>query len=408
MKTIMKAYFKLRQNWLIALYVLIVLAGLFGMVNDNLQWQRWSADVNESTNSKDYQATRQYLKNDPKSEIYESGVHNKYINIIQTVTNLSKSQTYITPKQLYQVAPEKYETVKKSLLTYYEPNQSKADRPLILSNTSNKHLLLGGASPWQNDINISLNQVALMGEKVILVLVAIYGVVLLLDQICKFTPFIKSRTGHVSQLSLAQFIYWIVIPFSLIIFMSVLAHLTRFLFIPSQYISIPWQGLLKQGIHVVSLGFILVLAITFVHALVGRVIYQILTLCLGIPALVIAYINMISLFELQYFNEFLVKVPLVVYLVGLAMIFIPLIVRLQSNYSVEQDLAYIRSEKLRLPFYILILVCVLIDFVITACLYTSMRSDILSVVILLGLTVAVPIVFAKLVLNLDVRKLVIK
>ena len=101
MKTIMKAYFKLRQNWLIALYVLIVLAGLFGMVNDNLQWQRWSADVNESTNSKDYQATRQYLKNDPKSEIYESGVHNKYINIIQTVTNLSKSQTYITPKQLY-------------------------------------------------------------------------------------------------------------------------------------------------------------------------------------------------------------------------------------------------------------------------------------------------------------------
>ena len=190
--------------------------------------------------------------------------------------------------------------------------------------------------------------------------------------------------------------------------MSVLAHLTRFLFIPSQYISIPWQGLLKQGIHVVSLGFILVLAITFVHALVGRVIYQILTLCLGIPALVIAYINMISLFELQYFNEFLVKVPLVVYLVGLAMIFIPLIVRLQSNYSVEQDLAYIRSEKLRLPFYILILVCVLIDFVITACLYTSMRRDILSVVILLGLTVVVPIVFAKLVLNLDVRKLVTK
>ena len=47
MKTIMKAYFKLRQNWLIALYVLIVLAGLFGMVNDNLQWQRWSADVNK-------------------------------------------------------------------------------------------------------------------------------------------------------------------------------------------------------------------------------------------------------------------------------------------------------------------------------------------------------------------------
>ncbi|MDN6030074.1 MAG: hypothetical protein L0I48_05610 [Lactococcus plantarum] len=328
--------------------------------------------------------------------------------MIQTVTNLSKSQTYITPKKLYQAAPEKYETVKKNLLTYYEPNQSKVDRPLILSNTINKQLLLGGTSPWQNDINISLNQVAMMGEKVILVLVVIYGVVLLLDQICKFPPFIKSRTGHVSQLSLAQFIYWIVIPFSLIIFISVLAHLTRFLFIPSQYISIPWQGLLKQGIHVVSLGFILVLAITFVHALVGRVIYQILTLCLGIPALVIAYINMISLFELQYLNEFLVKVPLVFCLVGLVMIFIPLIVRLQSNYSVEQDLAYIRLEKLRLPFYILILVCVLIDFVITACLYTSMRSDILSVVILLGLTVAVPIVFAKLVLNLDVRKLVTK
>lgn len=37
MKTIMKAYFKLRQNWLIALYVLIVLAGLVSMINDSVQ-----------------------------------------------------------------------------------------------------------------------------------------------------------------------------------------------------------------------------------------------------------------------------------------------------------------------------------------------------------------------------------
>lgn len=402
----MKAYFKLRQNWLIALYVLIVLAGLIGMINDSVKWHQWETDVKKWTNSKDYQATRKYLKNDPKSRIYEPGVHMKYIDIIQSVTNLSKSQTYITPKNLYQAAPEKYETVKTSLLNYYEPNQSKNDRLLILSNTVNKHLGLGGTSPWQNDINISLNQVALMGEKVILVLVVIYGVVLLLDQICKFTPFIKSRTGNVSQLSLAQFICWIVIPFSLIIFMSLMAHLTRFLFIPSQYISIPWEALIKQGINSLSIALILVLAIAFVNALVGRIFYKLVTFCLGIPALVVMYVNINTLFNLSTFTDTLSRVPLLGYLLGTAIVFIPTIIMLQRHYSVEQDLAYIRSEKLRLPFYILILVCVLLDFVISACLYTSMRSDILSIVILLGLTLVVPIVFAKLVLNLDIRKLV--
>lgn len=408
MKTIMKAYFKLRQNWLITLYVLIVLAGLVSMINDSVTWHQWSANVNNWTNSKDYQATRKYLKNNPKSEIYEPSVHNVYIDIMQTVTNLSNSQNYVTPKELYLAAPQNYETVKSRLLNYYDINQQKDDKLLKMTNSTNKHLRLGGISPWQNDVNISLNQVALMGEKVILGLVAIYGVVLLLDQISKLPPFIKSRTGKVSQLSLAQFIYWTVIPFSLIVIMSLMTHITRGLFISSQYITIPWQSLMKQGIDSLSLGFILVLAIAFVHALVGKVLYQILTLCLGIPALILAYANITHLFGIEFLDNFLTEVPLVVYLAGLMIVFVPIVMLLQSSYSVEQDLAYIRLEKLRLPFYILILVCVLLDFILTIFLYTSMHSDVLSLIVLLGLTVVIPIVFAKLVLNRDIRKLVTK
>ncbi|MDN6118859.1 MAG: hypothetical protein L0I69_03640, partial [Lactococcus sp.] len=78
------------------------------------------------------------------------------------------------------------------------------------------------------------------------------------------------------------------------------------------------------------------------------------------------------------------------------------------HYSLEQDTFYIKLDKLRLPFYSGILVLVILDFVLTFFLPGMSINTPLDIGLLIGLIVCIPIIFAKLVLNKDIRRLFIK
>ena len=62
-----------------------------------------------------------------------------------------------------------------------------------------------------------------MGLNICLAFAALYGILLIVDQLTKVTAFIKGRTGGVNRLNLVQFIYWAGIPLAMIIVLSVIS-----------------------------------------------------------------------------------------------------------------------------------------------------------------------------------------
>ena len=411
MKNIMKVYFKLRKSWLIGLYALIIVAGLTSMANDSVQWHKWEKIVVQSTSKAAYQKTRTYLKTHPKADVYAQDFPNDYRRYLETISMVRTlprdSSEPILAKTIYQFAPLTYDALKTDLLSYYSEDQRNYRSDPYFSTAVLRYIPSVGENGQYTE-QVSINKIGLMGLNICLAFAALYGILLIVDQLTKVTAFIKGRTGEVNRLNLVQFIYWAGIPLAMITVLSVITHLTRTLFIPSQYITIPWKDLLVQGGNSLSISLGMVLLISFVNALVGKPIYKLLTLFLGVPACLLAGSNIVSLLKMPSLNAFLKSIAYPVYFLILLVILLPIIMILHKHYSLEQDTFYIKLDKLRLPFYSGILVLVILDFVLTFFLPSRFISTPLDIGLLIGLIVGIPIIFAKLVLNKDVRRLVIK
>ncbi|MGX7047849.1 hypothetical protein RU86_GL001901 [Lactococcus piscium] len=411
MKNLMKVYFKLRKSWLIGLYALIIVAGLTSMANDSVQWHRWEKIVVQSTSKAAYQKTRTYLKTHPKADIYAQDFPNDYQRYLETIRMIKplpiNNNEPISAKMIYQFAPLTYDALKTDLLSYYSEDKRTYRSDPYFSTAVLRYIPSVGEN-GQHTEQVSINKIGLMGLNICLAFAALYGILLIVDQLTKVTAFIKGRTGEVNRLNLVQFIYWAGIPLVMITFLSVITHLTRSLFIPSQYVAIPWEDLLVQGGNSLSISLGMVLLISFVNVLVGKPIYKLLTLFLGVPACLLAGSNIVSLLNMPSLNAFLKSIAYPVYFLILLVILLPIIMILHKHYSLEQDTFYIKLDKLRLPFYSGILVLVILDFVLTFFLPNRFISTPLDIGLLIGLIVGIPIIFAKLVLNKDIRRLVIK
>lgn len=411
MKNIMKVYFKLRKSWLIGLYALIIVAGLTSMANDSVQWHKWEKIVVQSTSKAAYQKARTYLKMHPKADVYAQDFPNDYRPYLETIRMIKplpiNNNEPISAKMIYQFAPLTYNALKTDLLSYYSEDQRNSWRENTFS-TAVLRYIPAVSENGQYTEQVTINKIGLMGLNICLAFAALYGILLIVDQLTKVTTFIKGRTGEVNRLNLVQFIYWAGIPLAMITVLSVITHLTRSLFIPSQYIAIPWDSLLAQGGNSLSISLGMVLLISFVNALVGKPIYKLLTLFLGVPACLLAGSNIVSLLKMPSLNDFLKSIAYPVYFLILLVILLPIIMILHKHYSLEQDTFYIKLDKLRLPFYSGILVLVILDFVLTFFLPNRFISTPLDIGLLIGLIIGIPIIFAKLVLNKDVRRLVIK
>lgn len=81
---------------------------------------------------------------------------------------------------------------------------------------------------------------------------------------------------------------------------------------------------------------------------------------------------------------------------------------LQSKYSLEQDSSYIRLPKLRLAFYLVIVFFAIFDFLVPLLALRGNNWNAMDSVIHVVVPVVFVVLFAKLVLNKDIRHLVLK
>lgn len=86
-----------------------------------------------------------------------------------------------------------------------------------------------------------------------------------------------------------------------------------------------------------------------------------------------------------------------------AAIVIPIVLVLQKSQSLEQDSFYIKLKALRLPFYIGIVILTIIDFFLPFFMMGRVLDSPLTVVINSVMMVGLLAVFAKLVLDKDIR-----
>ena len=87
----------------------------------------------------------------------------------------------------------------------------------------------------------------------------------------------------------------------------------------------------------------------------------------------------------------------------LAALLIPATVWLQAKYSLEQDRAYIRLPKLRLAFYLVIVCFTILDFLVPLLALRGKSWNMMDTVIKTLVPLVIIVLFAKLVLNKDVR-----
>lgn len=397
MLKIFKAYFKLRKGWIIALYALLLLAGLASMVNDGVQWHKWEKGVSQHTNEKEYQAFRQYYKENNDIDVYKlpsSNSNLKYLNLVTPNPKFYKGER-VTGDTFYQSAPADYKTFKDSLLGYY-PEARRFYDPFEFHYLSDNSKGL---------VDVKINLIALMSQNMLLLFIGAYALALLLDQSKNITAFIGARTGGITKLNAVQFIYWTAIPLALASVLSLVTHLTRQFFIPSQYVTIPWAAVLKMSSNRLSFALIAAIGVSLINALVGKPVYKILTGVLVVPAFGMAIMNVRYLVIYRPISDIVVKIPLYVYLLVFACLAIPIVMMLQKRHSLEQDSFYVKLEPLRLPIYIGILILAVLDFVLPFFVNDMLRSPLdmlLNLVMLVGVTV----VFAKLVLDKDVRNLI--
>jgi hypothetical protein len=398
MKKIFKAYFKLRKGWIIALYALLLLGGLASMVNDSVQWHKWEAAVDKSVTQESYQKFRNYYKENPDIDIRTTTPEDQvfYLNVLSNyVMSVSKKMygdVRLTGEMFYHILPADYQTIRDELLRYY-PSQSHFYSSVDYRNISVVNELT----------SVRFNEVALMGESVLLIFVGAYILAIILDQLKNITAFIGSRTGGITKINLVQFIYWLAIPIGITSVLSLVTHLTRQFFIPSQYTAVPWLKVLELNINALSFVLIVAIGVSLINALVGKPVYKLITGALAIPALMMAIQNVRHLITYRPISDVMITIPSYVWLLVFALLGLPIVIALQKRHSLEQDSFYIKLDKLRLPFYVMIVIMTIIDFVLP--FFRANVTDLpLDMVINLVLLVGIPIVFAKLILNKDVRE----
>ncbi|GAB2022309.1 hypothetical protein RyT2_13830 [Pseudolactococcus yaeyamensis] len=403
MKNVMTAYYRLRKGWLIAFYSLIILAGMVGMVVDSGNWHTWEKQFDKYFSAKEYYQIRDYLGTEQASHMdvydkYEGA--NDYLNLIISDSDIDgevvKKQAGVSPSAYYKLMPAKFETFRERQLAYYVPTDRHAYKDGFAS--SNQILV----SRPDKSIEVSLNAVALIGAP-LLVIVVIYSLMLMFDQWKKLPAFMRSRTGHAGFLLTTQAVYWLIIPFILTICLSVLTQLTRSMFIPAKFVVIPWSAILNYSTDFLAQMLLLVILASFVHALVGNPIYKVITfVCalavFGMTLSVIYGLTGVSVLNNLSYFEFLLATA----------ILIPVTIWLQSKYSLEQDSSYIRLPKLRLAFYLLIVFFTILDFLVPLLALRGNNWNMVDSLIYTIVPIVIVILFAKLVLNKDIRHLLSK
>ena len=232
---------------------------------------------------------------------------------------------------------------------------------------------------------------------------AVFGLMLMFDQWKQLPSFIRSRTGHAGLLLGAQAIYWAIIPFVLAGVMSVVTQLTRSLFIPEKFVTVPWSAILNYSADFLAQMILLVILAGFVHALVGNPIYKVITFICALGALGLSISVFYGLTGIGILNNFNRFSYLTYFLIGGLSILAT--VWLQSKYSLEQDSSYIRLPKLRLAFYLVIVFFTVFDFLVPLFALRGDNWRVMDSVIHVIVPIVLVVLFAKLVLNKDIRHL---
>ncbi|GAX48007.1 hypothetical protein [Pseudolactococcus reticulitermitis] len=397
MKKVFKAYFKLRKGWLITLYALLLLGGLASMVNDGVQWRKWETAVTQYTNEKDYQKFRTYYQENPDMDVYANMLPESkrmYLNLTPINSKFYKVDR-IKGHMIYESAPADYQTFKKDLLRYYPA-------PKYLY-TSQDYRNISGAGRDDKNVFVKFNLIALMDLNILLIFVGAFALAIVLDQSKNVTAFIGARIGGISKVHVVQFIYWTGIPLVMASILSLITHLTRQFFIPIQYVTISGERILQVSGESLSVALIAAIGVSLINALVGKPVYKIMTGVLAVPALAMGIANLRQLITYRPISDILVKTPSFVYLLVFAVIAIPIILILQKRQSLEQDSFYIKLKALRLPFYIGVVILTILDFVLPFFMMGRVMEAPLDVVINLVMIAGVFTVFAKLILDKDVR-----
>ncbi|MGO2764671.1 MAG: hypothetical protein ACTIAI_06155 [Pseudolactococcus laudensis] len=404
MKNVMTAYYRLRKGWLIAFYSLIILAGMVGMVVDSGNWHTWEKQFDKYFSAKAYHEIRDYLGTEQVShaDVYEKYENaNDYLNLIGFRGDIEGPEKPGEPRAsiYYKLMPAKFETFREHQLAYYAPTDKHAYKYDFLSINQ-----IWVSRPGES-IEVSLNAVALIGAP-LLVIVAVFSFMLMFDQWKKLPSFIRSRTGHAGLLLGAQAIYWAIIPFVLAGVMSVVTQLTRSLFIPEKFVTVPWAAILNYSADFLAQMILLAILAGFVHALVGNPIYKVITFICALCALglsISVFHDLTGIGILNNFNQFSY---FVYFMIGGVLILAT--VWLQSKYSLEQDSSYIRLPKLRLAFYLVIVFFAIFDFLVPLLALRGNNWNAMDSVIHVVVPVVFVVLFAKLVLNKDIRHLVLK
>lgn len=188
--------------------------------------------------------------------------------------------------------------------------------------------------------------------------------------------------------------------------MSVVTQLTRSLFIPEKFVTVPWAAILNYSADFLAQMILLAILAGFVHALVGNPIYKVITFICALGALGLSISVFHGLTGIGILNNFNQFSYFVYFMIGGVLILAT--VWLQSKYSLEQDSSYIRLPKLRLAFYLVIVFFAIFDFLVPLLALRGNNWNTMDSVIHVVVPVVFVVLFAKLVLNKDIRHLVLK
>lgn len=409
MKKALKAYWSLRKNFIIGIYAIIIGIAAVGMVNDQIKWNSFKDEVNKQLNEKDYNKFRgeiedlvssgkgeesysqiPSLNSDKKNEVQNETLRNKIDDYYVVVTSgqykiLNMERVYVTAiddsaETILKELPPSFKDYKNKVLNYYAPQDIEGYK-----NTSYEK---------NTYVSNSLNNVAI----IIYVLAAapLLLLVMILDQNRKFSPFYVQRGRNRNKLVFAQFIFFGLGTILMVTLMSFITHLTRGLFIPNQYVNIPYKGLAYIGMQLIIDSLIFIIYAIFIDALIGKPIYKILTTAFSIPAAILLFNQLpgevgVRIKEYSFGGNF------IIILLIFALILLPAAYFINLKYSFEQEQRYVRLKGLALPFYIFIVVLTIYDLLIPGLRGHSGTSDLIFVV----LGVVIIVLFAKLILGVS-------
>ncbi|WEV60058.1 hypothetical protein OZX68_03795 [Streptococcaceae bacterium ESL0729] len=410
MKKSVIAYWRLRKNLIIGLSLIIVALGLFGIIGDQMKWHndKEAIDeflINNNYSKEDYQNFRAEIE-----DLIKNGKGDASIETLARFDNLTAGTTtkadvrpnYLDPisvslwtararrnvddesKASYVInfLPESYEAYKKVLYNFY------LDKDELNLTRNSKSLYFG----YTSLNNIAILSYSLLVAPILLLLVSF-------DQAKNLGLFFVQRGRNRNKLVFGQLVFFVGLPLFLISLLSLITHLSRGLVIPKEFANVPFEPLLLINIAYIFIALISAVYVLFIDALVGRPIYKFLTAIMGVPALSLI---------LQNFDEprfFLTRhildaklsdgvIALGLAFLILTLIFAPLIYLMNKSYSLEQDKNYIRLNFLKIPFYLLIFILVIVDLIYPT--HSNKLSNELGLLVIV-LAVGILLVFGFLI-----------